>query len=55
MNSYNNNFIIKTQGFAEVILDERENDCYQANHFSFNKLKEEISFLNYFVIWMHYI
>ena len=42
MNSYNNNFIIKTQGFAEVILDERENDSYQANHVSFNKLKEEI-------------
>ena len=38
MNSYNNNFIIKTCGVAEVVFDGWENDCYQADHFSFNKL-----------------
>ena len=40
MNSYNNNFIIKTCGVAEVVFDGWENDCYQADHFSFNKLTE---------------
>ena len=39
MNSYNNS-IIKTHGVAEVVFDENEMDCYQADHFSFNKLKE---------------
>ena len=39
MNFYNNNFI-KTHGVAEVVFDENEMDCYQADHFSFNKLKE---------------
>ena len=45
MNSYNNNFIFKTHGVAEVVLDRWENDCYQADHFSFNKLNE-IPFFN---------
>ena len=40
MNSYNNHIIIKTYGVAEVLFNEEENDCYQADHFSFNKLKE---------------
>ena len=40
MNSYNNNFVIKTHGVAEVAFDEWDNDCYQADHFSFNKLTE---------------
>ena len=40
MNSYNNNFIIKSHGIGEIILHGWENDCYQADHFSFNKLKE---------------
>ena len=44
MNSYNNS-IIKTHGVAEVVFDENEMDCYQADHFSFNKLKE-ISFFS---------
>ena len=40
MNSYNNNFIIKSHGVAEVILDGWEEECYQAEHYYFNKLKE---------------
>ena len=40
MNSYNNNFIFKTHGVAEVVFDGWDNECYQADHFSFNKLKE---------------
>ena len=38
MNS--NNVIIKSQGFADIILSTWENECYQADHFSFNKIKE---------------
>ena len=40
MNSHNNNFIIKSHGVAEIILDRWEEECYQAEHFYFNKLKE---------------
>ena len=43
MNSDNNNVIIKTHGFADILLSDFESECYQADHFSFNKLKE-ISF-----------
>ena len=43
MNSNNNNVIIKTQGFADILLSTWESECYQADHFSFNKIKE-ISF-----------
>ena len=39
MNSFNN-IVIKSCGFAEITLDEWENDCYQSSHYSFNKLKE---------------
>ena len=39
MNSHNN-IIIKSQGVGEIFFDEWENTCYQADHFSFNKLKE---------------
>ena len=31
---------MKTHGVAEVVFDGWENDCYQADHFSFNKLTE---------------
>ena len=40
MNSYNNNVIIKSYGIGEIVLSSLENDCYQADHFSFNKLTE---------------
>ena len=40
MNSYNNNFIIKSHGVAEVTFNTWEDECYQADHFSFNKLTE---------------
>ena len=40
MNSYNNSFIFKTHGVAEVVFDGWDNECYQADHFSFNKLTE---------------
>ena len=41
MNSHNNNnIIIKSRGVAEIIFDEWESTCYQADHFSFNKIKE---------------
>ena len=40
MNSYNNNVIIKSHGIGEIVLHGWESDCYQADHFSFNKLKE---------------
>ena len=46
MNSYNNNFIIKSCGIGQVVFNSRENDCYQADHFSFNKLNE-IPFFNF--------
>ena len=32
--------IIKSHGIGEIIFDEWESACYQADHFSFNKLKE---------------
>ena len=44
MNSYNNNVIIKTHGFADILLSTWENECYQADHFSFNKIKESSFF-----------
>ena len=41
MSSHNNSsIIIKSCGVAEISFDEWENTCYQADHFSFNKLKE---------------
>ena len=40
MNSNNNNVIIKSHGFADILLSDFENECYQADHFSFNKIKE---------------
>ena len=39
MNSYNN-FIIKSYGVAEIILDQWEEECYQAEHYYFNKITE---------------
>ena len=39
MNS-NNNVVIKSHGFADILLSDFENECYQADHFSFNKIKE---------------
>ena len=39
-NNRNNIVIIKSCGVAEIIFDEWENTWYQADHFSFNKLKE---------------
>ena len=46
MNSYNNDFIIKSCGIGQIVLNRWENDCYQADHFSFNKLIE-IPFFNF--------
>ena len=40
MNSYNNNFIIKSHGVAEIILNRWEEECYQAEHYYFNKITE---------------
>ena len=45
MNSYNNDFIIKSCGIGQILFNRWENDCYQADHFSFNKLNE-IPFFN---------
>ena len=39
-NNNNSSIIIKSCGVAEISFDEWENTCYQADHFSFNKLKE---------------
>ena len=39
-NRYNNIVIIKSCGVAEIVFDEWETVCYQADHFSFSKLKE---------------
>ena len=39
--------VIRSQGIGEIFLNEWEHACYQADHFSFNNLKE-IPFLNYF-------
>ena len=39
MNS-NNNFIIKSHGFADITLSEWEEECYQSEHYYFNKIKE---------------
>ena len=39
MNS-NNNVVIKSHGFANILLSNFESECYQADHFSFNKIKE---------------
>ena len=36
----NSRRVIKSQGIGEIFVDEWDNDCYQADHFSFNKQKE---------------
>lgn len=40
MTSTENNRVIKSHGIGEIFFDEWESACYQADHFSFNKLKE---------------
>ena len=39
MNSESNT-VIKSHGIGEIFLSEWEDACYQADHFSFNSLKE---------------
>ena len=40
MNSQEHQSIIKSHGIGEIIFDEWESACCQAEHFSFNKLQE---------------
>ena len=40
MNSNNNNVIIKSCGIGQIVLHRYEEECYQADHSSFNKLIE---------------
>ena len=40
MSSQNQQCIIRSHGIGEIMFDEWESACYQADHFSFNKLQE---------------
>ena len=40
MNSENNDVIIKSCGIGQIVLHRYEDECYQADHSSFNKLIE---------------
>ena len=46
MTSNYNNFIIKSYGIGQIVLHRYEDECYQADHSSFNKLNE-IPFFNF--------
>ena len=40
MSSQNQQCIIRSHGIGEIMFDEWESACYQADSFSFNKLQE---------------
>ena len=40
MGSQNQQCIIRSHGIGEIMFDEWESECYQADHLSFNKLQE---------------
>ena len=40
MSSQNQQCIIRSHGIGEIMFDEWESECYQADHLSFNKLQE---------------
>ena len=40
MSSQNQQSIIRSHGIGEIMFDEWESECHQADHFSFNKLQE---------------